>query len=81
MKRLLYLQYIVIALTILICGIGYIKAICFFIGAANPFVLLLVVFWGPVVMVSVVYMLTSIFNRINKSIKRQMKLSVYSVAH
>ena len=43
MKKLLYLQYIVIALTILICGIGYIKAICFFIGAANPFVLLLVV--------------------------------------
>lgn len=81
MKKLLYLQYIVIALIVLVCGIGYIKAICFFIVTANPFILLLVVFWGPVVMVSLVYMLTGIFNRINKYVKRQMKLSVYSMAH
>ena len=81
MKKLLYLQYIIIALTVLICGIGYIKAICLFFGAANPFILLLVVFWGPVVVVSLVYMLTGIFNRINKYVKRQMKLSVYSMAY
>lgn len=81
MKKLLYLQYIIIALTVLACGIGYVKAICFFIGTANPFVLLLVVFWGPIVVVSLVYMLTAMFNRINKYIKRQMKVSVYSLAH
>ncbi len=81
MKRLLYLQYAIICLTVLLCAIGYIKAICFFIGAANPFVLLIVVFWGPIIAVSLIYMLMGIFKRVNRYLKKQMKISVYSLAH
>lgn len=70
MKKLVYLEYSIAVVAVLSCAIAYIRAICFFTRTGNSFILLLVVFWGPVATVTFVYIIIGVFKGLNKHIKR-----------
>lgn len=55
MKNLLNAKVLVLVSTVLMIVCGYIKAVSSMTGMDNPFVMMLVVFWGPVLAMFLIY--------------------------
>ena len=63
MKKLLGLRVVALFSMVLMIVCGYIKAVGSVIGMGNPFVMMLVVFWGPVLALILVYFIYCVLYR------------------
>lgn len=63
MKKILKGKVVVLFIIVLMIVCGYIKAVGSVIGMGEPFAMMLVVFWGPVFALTLVYFIYCILYR------------------